>query len=143
MNYTERTSTEYIVIHCSATKATMDVGEDEIRDWHLKRGWSDIGYNMVIRRDGRVEIGRPLDYRGAHVRGHNSVAIGVCLIGGVNSTNQPEDNFTPEQWDSLELSLRWMRRVWPDAQIVGHNELTTKKACPSFSVPEWLETVNL
>lgn len=143
MNYTERTSTEYIVIHCSATKATMDVGEDEIRDWHLERGWSDIGYNMVIRRDGRVEIGRPLDYRGAHVRGYNSVGVGVCLIGGVNSTNQPEDNFTPEQWDSLELSLRWMRRVWPDAQIVGHNELTTKKACPSFSVPEWLETVNL
>jgi hypothetical protein len=143
MDYKPRVETDYIVIHCSATKVTMDIGEDEIRAWHIERGWVDIGYNIVIRRDGRVEIARPLDYRGAHVRGFNSIAVGVCLVGGVNSTNQPEDNFTPDQWVSLELTLRWLRLVWPDAEIVGHNELTTKKACPSFSVPEWLDTVTL
>ena len=29
-----RASTEYIVIHCSATKPSMDVDAETIRNWH-------------------------------------------------------------------------------------------------------------
>ena len=43
---------DYIVIHCAATKPNMDVGVSEIRGWHRQRGFSDVGYHRVIRRDG-------------------------------------------------------------------------------------------
>ena len=33
-----------IVIHCSDTYARMDIGVNEIRQWHLQRGFNDIGY---------------------------------------------------------------------------------------------------
>ena len=29
-----RNSTKYIVIHCAATKPSMDIGAAEIRKWH-------------------------------------------------------------------------------------------------------------
>ena len=34
-----------IHIHCSATKEGLAITAQEIRKWHLARGWSDIGYN--------------------------------------------------------------------------------------------------
>ena len=54
-----------IVIHCSDTYARMDIGVNEIRQWHLQRGFNDIGYHYVIRRDGAIEQGRPIEKPGS------------------------------------------------------------------------------
>jgi len=45
----------YITIHAAATTPSMDIGVKEIREWHLARGWRDVGYHFVIRRDGTLE----------------------------------------------------------------------------------------
>lgn len=51
-----RNKTDYIVVHCAATKPSMDIGADTIRDWHVNgNGWRDIGYHLVIKRNGDVE----------------------------------------------------------------------------------------
>jgi len=63
----KRTRTDYIAIHCSATPPKMDIGVDEIRQMHLQRGFKDIGYNRLIRRNGEWEQGREDDEVGAHV----------------------------------------------------------------------------
>jgi N-acetylmuramoyl-L-alanine amidase len=143
---TERKRTDFIVIHCSATNVNMDIGENDIRIWHKAKGWEDIGYNVVIKRDGTVEIGRPLDYRGGHVQGYNDVALGVCLVGGVDLSNKKaENNFTTAQWASLVVTLKFLRKIWPKAQIVGHRDLilpgAPAKECPSFDVKQWLNTL--
>ena len=65
-----------IVLHCSATPEGKDYSVETIRDWHVNgRGWSDIGYHYVIRLDGSVELGRPIDKIGAHVKGHNKTIL--------------------------------------------------------------------
>jgi N-acetylmuramoyl-L-alanine amidase len=51
--YTVRKSTAYLVVHCSATQPKSDIGAKEIRQWHREKGWIDIGYHFVIRRDGQ------------------------------------------------------------------------------------------
>lgn len=38
-----------IIIHCSATRAGLDIGKKEITQMHLQKGFSTIGYNYVIR----------------------------------------------------------------------------------------------
>jgi N-acetylmuramoyl-L-alanine amidase len=143
MEYTPREKTDFIVIHCAATRPDQDIGEDEIRRWHKDNGWADIGYNLVIRRSGQVEIGRPLDYRGAHDKGYNGRAVGLCLVGGVDDNGHPDRNFTEVQFDALKIWLQALHAVWPEAQIVGHRDLLTPddppKACPSFDVRSWLE----
>lgn len=142
MNYTPRARTDFIAIHCSATKPTQNVDEAEIRRWHQAKGWQDIGYNIVIPRDGTIQIGRPLDSMGAHVEGYNSRALGICLVGGIDESGKADDNFTPKQMAALLVALRFCRLYAPRAHIQGHRDFpNVKKDCPSFDVRAWLDEV--
>jgi N-acetylmuramoyl-L-alanine amidase len=135
-----RRHTDYIVIHCSATTANQDVGVREIDLWHRKRSFLCIGYHKVIRRNGTIEDGRDLDVIGAHVEGHNHNSIGICMAGGVDANDiaKAENNFTPEQWTSLESLVRELRVLYPTAEVLGHRDFpNVQKACPSFDAREW------
>ena len=142
VQFKQRTETSQIFVHCSATKATMDVGVREIRQWHKEQGWLDIGYHFVIRRDGTVETGRDLGAVGSHVKGHNSTSVGVCLVGGIDTKGNPEANFTPQQMHSLKNVLTTLKGEWPDAAIMAHHDVAPK-ACPSFDLGRWLKTGEL
>lgn len=147
-----RKTTELLVVHCSATRPTQDVGVREITQWHRQRGFDTVGYHYVIRRNGEVESGRPEHAIGAHVKGHNAKSIGVCLIGGIDAAGKPANNFTSAQFDSLRELLQQLRQRYPEARILGHRDLSPDrngdgiiqptefiKACPSFDVATWLK----
>lgn len=129
-----------IIIHCSATKPTQDIGAEVIRGWHVKdRGWKDIGYHYVIRRNGLVELGRDLDGDGdvdeevgAHAAGFNSNSIGICMVGGIDAAGKPDSNFTIAQWRTLGDVLAALRAKYPRTRIIGHRNVEPGKACPSF-----------
>ncbi|MDR2946317.1 MAG: N-acetylmuramoyl-L-alanine amidase [Candidatus Adiutrix sp.] len=142
----------YIAIHCSATRANVDekitlpgedIGVAEIRRWHTDpkpkgRGWRDIGYHYVIRRDGSVETGRPLDEVGAHVAGYNSSSVGVCLVGGVSEDGKSENNFEPPQWEALKILVASLKKRFPAAKIQGHRDFPrVAKDCPCFDTRAW------
>lgn len=134
-----------IIIHCSATPEGRDVTVQTIRQWHKAKGWRDIGYHFIIRLDGTVEQGRPVEQQGAHCTGHNQTTIGVCYIGGVARDGKtPKDTRTDAQKASLlELvkQLQAAHRI-PSSNIYGHNQFANK-ACPSFDVQAWKKEVNL
>jgi len=123
-----------IVVHCSDS-GFGDAGL--VREWHLERGWKDIGYHYVIcngfkrkndfieSMDGEVQRGREDDVMGAHVKGHNARSIGICLI----ATNKYTDN----QMTSLKILLSDLMlkyNIKPD-KIFGHRELFDGKTCPT------------
>lgn len=118
-----------IVVHCADTPADMDIGVDEIDEWHRDRGWSGCGYHYVIRRDGELEYGRPEGVQGAHVRGHNRNSLGICLVGG-----QGGFNFTLNQIDALFSLFSQLSAKYPDAEWFGHRDLDTGKTCPNFDL---------
>ena len=128
---------EKIILHCSATPKGRDVSTETIRKWHVEgNGWSDIGYHFVIRLDGTLEIGRPLERIGAHVKGHNRGSIGVCYIGGTNAgTKKPEDTMNHTQEQTFRNLVVSLRASWGDLSLHGHNEFSSK-ACPSFDVQD-------
>lgn len=130
----------------------MDIGVDTLRAWHKKNGWKDVGYHMVIRRDGSIENGRPMDEVGAHVAGHNHESIGICLIGGIDENGKAEDNFTHKQMTTLRNTLKFLRENYKKALILGHRDLSPDmnkdgkitpnewiKECPCFDVAEFLK----
>ena len=121
-----------IIIHCSATKPDMDIGADEIGQWHKKRGFNGIGYHDVIRRDGANESGRDIARSGAHCKGHNHDSIGICMVGGVDENGKPEGNFTLRQWRTLDSLVAGYQAKYPGITVHGHNEFSNK-ACPSFN----------
>ena len=77
-----RKETKLIVIHTTATPANMGLTVSRLRAMHKARGFSDIGYNVWISRDGKRQKGRGWDARGAHVAGYNSISFGVSWEGG-------------------------------------------------------------
>lgn len=142
VQFKPRTTTEAIFVHCSATKAGMDIGLREIRQWHKEQGWLDVGYHFIIRRDGIIEEGRQVDVVGSHVKGWNERSVGVCLVGGVDAKGQPEANFTPAQMETLRVTLRALQEQYPQAVIKAHHDVAPK-ACPSFNLSRWLTTGEL
>lgn len=79
-----------------------------------------------------------MDVIGAHVKGHNQGNIGLCLVGGSDKTQQPQDNFTLAQRKALfklitELQARFLI---PDSHVTAHNEWNSDKACPVITLKE-------
>ena len=126
-----------IIVHCSATQEGKKINAAEINLWHLKRGWSGIGYHYVVLLDGTIEYGRSIYKQGAHVKGENKGSIGICYIGGVESERGSsgkwiaKDTRTPEQKESLLLLLKTLKKMHKNATIHGHNEFAAK-SCPCF-----------
>lgn len=121
-----------IIVHCSATAEGKNFTVDDIKRWHLQRGFSDIGYHYVIYLDGSIHEGRPESISGAHCTNHNYCSIGVCYIGGVASDGKtPKDTRTAAQKEALIKLLKELKVKYPKAKIYSHNNFAAK-ACPSF-----------
>lgn len=132
-----------IVIHCLASKPSMDYGLERVRADHLARGWDDVGYHYIVRRDGTVETGRPERVPGAHARGHNHDSIGVALEGGLDERGVPDSNFTANQWGSLRALVLGITMRHPITWIGGHRDLDSTKKCPCFDARAWAEGIEL
>lgn len=123
-----------IIIHCTATPEGRDVTAAEVRAWHKARGFDDIGYHYLVRLDGTVETGRPLEKAGAHCRGHNAHSIGIAYAGGCRRDGRtPADTRTAAQRTALKKLVLRLLRQYPGAGVHGHNDYADK-ACPSFNV---------
>jgi hypothetical protein len=132
-----------IVIHCSASPNGKQKTLEQLRAEHKARGFSDIGYHWIIQPSGQLLPGRKEGIVGAHVQGHNSDSIGVCMIG--------LSKFTLQQWGTLAEIVSQLKRKYPRSSVVGHRDLSPDlngdgkispnewvKLCPSFSVEAWL-----
>ena len=114
-----------VFIHCSASSLPSHDDVMVVRGWHLKNGWSDIGYNYYITFDGVIHWGRDLERSPAAQRGHNAGTIAICL-SGLNV-----DDFTQEQFDSLKGLCEQIDNQIPDVTFHGHCEVSDKE-CPVF-----------
>lgn len=122
-----------IVIHCSDSPHVLSgkqVGSTLIKEWHLKRGFSDIGYHAVIIKDGTIQQGRDESETGAHAKGHNKDSVAVCLVG--------TDSFTASQFVSLKALLKlWMTRHHLGiGDVYCHYQLNPQKTCPNILIEE-------
>ncbi|WP_108062737.1 peptidoglycan recognition protein family protein [Poseidonibacter lekithochrous] len=128
------------VIHCS--DSSFGTGQD-IDDWHIERGFNEIGYHVVICNghidkgrfvefmDGSIEVGRDWDKNGAHAKGYNGW-IGICMIG--------VDEFTTKQFESLVKVCKWLISEYgiKVENIIGHYECKNNggKTCPNTDMEQ-------
>lgn len=124
-----------IILHCTATKEGQDYSVEQVRRWHLDRGFNDIGYHFLIRLDGTVEAGRPLETVGAHCKGHNANSIGIAYVGGLDKNGRPKDTRTLPQKEAMRRLVYDLKQYFPRLEVHAHNEYSTK-SCPCFSVSE-------
>lgn len=123
----------------------MDVQPQDVLQWHRDFGWKKPGYADFIDRAGNVHNLNPYNEDGFvssdeitnGVKGYNDCSRHVCLAGGLSVGGQPENNFTDAQFNTLAQYVRDFLALHPDCEVRGHNEFAAK-ACPCFSVPEFL-----
>jgi hypothetical protein len=102
-----------------------------IRQWHLNRGFNDIGYHKYVDRSGYAHNGRDLNVIGAHTQGHNQDSIGIAYEG----------RWFPSvaQIDYFLNAYRTYRDIY---QInfkswYGHYEFNSGKTCPGFDMDDF------
>lgn len=121
-----------IIIHCTATPAGRDVSASDIDQWHRQQGFDCIGYHYVIRLDGSLQVGRPIDKGGAHCKGHNAHSIGIAYVGGIDENGQYADTRTAEQRGTMAVLISFLVRSFSTIKYIrGHRDYAAR-ACPCF-----------
>ncbi len=129
-----RKYTDKVVFHHSAGN---DVSAETIHQWHRDRKtanggfWSGIGYHYVIRADGTIEEGRPIDMYGAHAgNGANGSSIGVCLTGHLDQDHPSEEQIQSAIWLTREVIFR----QYGPLELTGHRDHMAT-SCPGKNFP--------
>ncbi len=126
-----------VVVHCTASDNEDLYGpylKEALHQWHvIERGWSAVGYNLIIDMKGRVLQGRPLERTPAAQRGHNTGSIAVCIHG--------LSEFTGESISTLQTLCNEINEAYGgDIVFLPHNHFDKNKECPVFSVQDVLQT---
>lgn len=123
-----------IVIHCSATRCNVPFTPAQLEAAHVARGFRGTGYHFYITRDGAIHHTRPIEQTGAHAKGFNLHSIGICYEGGLSPDGKPMDTRTTFQRMALLDILGILKKVYPQAVIKGHYQLSADihKACPCY-----------
>lgn len=93
-----------------------------------------LPYPFIVRRDGVIEQGLPLDIQGAHARGYNKCSTALAYVG--------EKDFTYAQFRAITRFCLGQILYSRGARIAGHTSLAgastdVNKVCPheTFSIP--------
>ena len=145
-----RPITEFVLHWTANYNDQGKVGARQMHDVAVARGFSGCSYHYVIKKDGTMERGRPVNIKGAHsLNGHNNFSIGVAFVAGYNcnaGTPNPEryvsaQSITPSQMEAFNKFCAAFYAVWPGGQAYGHNDTDPqRKVDPGFNVPEYVKT---
>lgn len=114
------------------------------------RGWRQLGYRILVDIHGVIHD--LIDYNdnawledfeitnGA--AGWNDKTIHACYAGGTDQQLNAKDTRTPQQLGSMEATSIFYLAKQPRLKLIGHNQVA-RKACPSFYVPEWAESIGI
>ena len=77
-------------------------------------------------------------------KGYNTVSRHVVYVGGVSEDGKTaKDTRTEAQLKAMTAYVRDFHARFPQIRIIGHNELNSHKACPSFNVQDWLRSIGI
>lgn len=121
----------HIIIHHSATEDSDTLSWSVIRQYHMRQGWSNIGYHEGIERvrgSEEILIGRFHNQEGAHCPPMNRRSIGICVVGNYDRMPPP-----PRVWLLVLRRVRYLMRAYqiPRENVLGHREVAgVTKSCP-------------
>ena len=138
-----------VVVHWTGTFLNQDIGSEEVHDWHTQRGFSGCGYHYVIRKDGRIQRGRPINKVGAHAKdnGHNNRSIGISFVAGYNCMSGTPNrgnyvnsgSINEKQFLAFDQFMKNFYKVYPGGQAFGHVDTDDKgKQDPGFDVETYV-----
>lgn len=134
-----------VVVHWSETYTNANLSAAQLTEL---TGAGDNAYHFIIRRDGSVERGLPLNVQGNHcdTLGHNKHSIGVCFVGGLNTSSGSKNlyevassrSITLSQYNSFYQIMRVFFQQFPGGQALGHMDIDPNQEDPGFDVRDYV-----
>lgn len=123
----KRRGTNGIVLHHAAA---ANCSAEDIHRWHLANGWAGIGYHFLVRKDGKIYRGRPIDAVGAHTYGRNTDCIGICFEGNFENEQMADK----QKQAGIEL-VSYLLTVYPSITEITKHMDHNATACPGKNFP--------
>jgi N-acetylmuramoyl-L-alanine amidase len=131
-----------IILHCTATPQTTKI-DSILNYWKNTLGWKSPGYHYIIESDGKITQLQDESKPANGVVGQNAHSIHISYIGGIDKTGKALDNRTVAQLGEQISLIKKLLIKYPHAKVAGHNQFTKMKACPSFNVPFFCDSIGL
>ncbi len=111
-----------IVIHCTDTSINASIAD--IKKIFKDYGWNTGGYHIIIDYKGTPHKMYDFDTVTNGAKGYNLNSIHIAYIGGKTSKGEITDTRSFEQKTTLRCLLKQLRSKYPNAQIIGHRDLS-------------------
>jgi hypothetical protein len=120
----------YIVIHHSASTGTLQAENGyHTRPAPNGNDWYKLSYHFSIDRGGIYQINDILDIT-PHAKGANDHGIGICVNWDLRLRG-----LTDFEKNALYGLITTLKDMFPNAEIVGHNEISKRLANHATSCP--------
>ncbi len=96
----------------------------------VELGWSDIGQHISLAPDGRIWDGRDINETPASIKGHNTGAFAIEMIGNFDIGHEKLEG---KQLEALIELLIALFEIFKGSKFLFHREYS-KKTCPGTSI---------
>lgn len=140
-------SIKKVFVHCTAGNQRQTVAD--LQAEFKRKKWKHPGYHYVVQADGTITQLLDEKYVSNGVKGYNSTSINVAYMGGIDAEGKATDNRTGAQKESLRKLLKLLKSRYPEAEIMGHRDISPDKNgngivdpwerikdCPCFNAKE-------
>lgn len=138
-NLTPRDDTSRIVIHHTGNPTDDDLSAEQLHRSHQNLGWAGVGYHFIVRKDGSIELGRPVECVGAHAEGFNYCSIGIHICGNFDLAEPTEAQINALPMLIADICDAYGLIASADI-VVGHRDLMAT-ACPGNNLYRQLDTI--
>lgn len=123
----KRKETNAIAVHHAAAD---ELSIYDIHEMHLARGYAGVGYHYLVRKDGSIYPGRPIETVGAHASGRNYDTIGICFEGNYDQTK----TMPLAQLNAGKELVASLKKTYGIDVVLAHKEINAT-ACPGRYFP--------
>lgn len=116
--------------------------QQSMKNHHINtNGWSDIGQHLTLFPDGKWMTGRPFNISPASIKGWNTGALAVEMVGNFDKPGElPYNNLGYDELDGVQKEnilklMNWFGEKYGYDNIKFHRDSPTAgKSCPGTSL---------
>lgn len=146
---------KYIIIHCTGTRRDSSIDALK-RYWKNELGWKNPGYHFIVDGNGKGRHLLDVKHIANGAKGYNTNSIHLAYMGGENEYGETVCTLTSAQSKAICVQLAEWVKLFPQAKIVGHRDISHdanndgvitpdewEKQCPCFYVEKFVESYKL
>lgn len=116
--------------------------QQSMKDYHTKTlGWGNIGQHLTLFPDGKWLTGRPFNSTPASIKGWNTGALAIEMIGNFDNPNSGSfnnlgyDKLQGKQKNEILKLINYFIKKYGESSIKFHRDNPTSgKTCPGTSL---------